>query len=71
MSHDLQSEMQEKALLAQLIVGRTNRAVAEDSLAELERLADTAGAAVVGSLTQRRQRPTSSFFFTGSQTPPP
>jgi GTP-binding protein HflX len=36
--------------------------VAEDSLAELGRLADTAGAVVVGTITQRRQRPTVGFL---------
>ncbi|MCA1808303.1 MAG: GTPase HflX [Lentisphaerae bacterium] len=47
----------ERALLVQVIYGRRTRDEAEDSLAELERLADTAGATVVGSITQRRERP--------------
>ncbi len=44
----------EKALLVQVNIGRHDRDRARDSLAELERLADTAGADVVGVMTQRR-----------------
>ena len=43
-TRDIQSVDQERALLVQAIVGRTSREEAADSLAELERLADTAGA---------------------------
>lgn len=53
----------ERALLAQVTIGRRGPREAADSLAELERLADTAGAAVVGSLTQRRERPDAGFFI--------
>jgi GTP-binding protein HflX len=53
---------QERALLVQAVYGRRTREEAEDSLSELERLAETAGAAVVGSITQRRERPTANFF---------
>jgi len=59
---DIKSVAQERALLVQAIVGRTTRDEAADSLAELERLADTAGATVIGSITQRRDRPTGNFF---------
>lgn len=59
---DIKNVAQERALLVQGIVGRTSREEAADSLAELERLADTAGATVVGSITQKRERPTSGFF---------
>ncbi len=52
----------ERALLAQVIVGRQLRDQARDSLEELERLADTAGAVTVGSLTQHRQRPTPRYL---------
>jgi len=52
----------ERALLVQVLCGRQSREEAADSLAELERLADTAGAVVCGSITQRRERPTPSFF---------
>lgn len=54
---------QERALLVQVINGHQSREEAADSLAELERLADTAGAAVLGSITQRRGRPDSAFFI--------
>lgn len=53
----------ERALLVQAIIGRQNTAEAEDSLAELERLADTAGARVLGSITQRRDHPNAAFFI--------
>jgi len=58
----VETETPEKALLVQAILGRQDRATAEDSLLELERLADTAGAMVVGTITQRRAKPNSSFF---------
>lgn len=53
----------ERALLAQVIVGRQSREESADSLAELERLADTAGMRVAGSLTQRRDRPDPGTFM--------
>ena len=53
----------EKALLVQTVIGRAKRAESEESLRELERLADTAGADVVGTITQRRDRPTSGLFI--------
>ncbi len=53
----------EKALLVQVIVGRQNRDQARDSLAELERLAETAGAVVVGAVTQRRPRISARFYI--------
>lgn len=53
----------ERALLVQVIHGRWDKAEAADSLQELERLADTAGAVVVGSITQRRERPTAGFLI--------
>jgi GTP-binding protein HflX len=52
----------ERALLVQAILGRQGREHAADSIEELERLADTAGAVVVGSVTQRRDRPTHQYF---------
>ncbi|MFH1476458.1 MAG: GTPase HflX [Verrucomicrobiota bacterium] len=54
---------QERALLIQVIIGHQSQAEAADSLAELERLADTAGAVVLGSFTQRRSRPDPAFFI--------
>ncbi len=53
----------ERALLVQVILGTQSRDRAADSLAELERLADTAGATVLGSLTQRRDRPDPALFI--------
>ncbi len=53
----------EKAILVQVIIGRIPLDLAEDSLTELAGLADTAGAEVVGTITQRRDRPTGQFFI--------
>lgn len=53
----------ERALLVQVVWGDRRREEFEDSLLELERLADTAGVGVVGRCTQRRDRPTASFFI--------
>jgi len=53
----------ERALLAQVVHGTWRKEEAAESLLELERLADTAGAEVVGTITQRRDRPTAAFFI--------
>jgi GTP-binding protein HflX len=53
----------ERALLVQVVVGRAGRAVAKDSLEELERLADTAGAVVLGTLSQNRPAPTPKYYI--------
>jgi len=53
----------ERALLVQVVIGRAGRMVAKDSLEELERLADTAGAVVLGSLSQNRPAPTPKYFI--------
>ncbi len=50
------TSFREKALLVQLVYDRDAKEEAEASLAELERLVDTVGATVVGSITQRRER---------------
>ncbi|MBI2438696.1 MAG: GTPase HflX [Lentisphaerae bacterium] len=55
------SSSKERALLIQVILGPQAPEEAADSLAELERLADTAGAVVLGSITQRRHRPDTAF----------
>ena len=54
--------VKERALLVQVILGKRSKDEAEDSLLELERLADTAGAIVVGRITQCRGKPTPGFF---------
>lgn len=56
------SQPRERALLVQVVLGRQDRHDAEASLDELQRLADTAGADVVGRITQRRDRPTPGLF---------
>jgi len=52
----------ERAVLVQLIPFGQSPAEAADSLAELERLADTAGVVVAGQVTQRRRQPTPQFL---------
>ncbi len=52
----------ERALLVQVVHGRQTKAEGVESLAELERLADTAGVVVIGAVTQRRDRPTPKFY---------
>lgn len=59
---DTAADSRERAILVQVITPRQDPLEAEDSLQELARLADTAGAEVVGSITQRRQRPTAPFY---------
>ena len=53
----------ERALLVQGVIGRAGRIVARDSLEELERLADTAGAVVLGTISQYRPAPTPKYFI--------
>ncbi len=49
-------------MLVQVVLGNRDRAEATESLDELARLADTAGALVIGRLTQRRDRPTAGLL---------
>jgi len=60
--HDLHQDQQERCVLAQVVTRSLGKQMAEESLRELERLADTAGATVVGSVVQNLNRPTPSFF---------
>ncbi len=53
----------EKAVLAALRLPTQRRYEVEESLDELERLASSAGADVVGRFTQERQAPTPALFF--------
>lgn len=53
----------ERALLVQVVLGMRDREEAADSLLELERLADTAGAVVTGCVTQRRPKPAPGFLI--------
>jgi GTP-binding protein HflX len=55
-------ELQERAMLIQVSPPQQRREEAEESIHELERLADTAGVTVVGVITQRRARPTTAFL---------
>lgn len=52
----------EKAILAGVDTGKSNW-LAEDSLAELEGLAKTAGAVVVGRTVQKKERPDTALFL--------
>ena len=53
----------EKAFLAALRLPTQRRVEVEESLDELGRLAESAGAEVVGRLTQERQAPSASLYF--------
>ncbi len=53
----------EKAFLAALRLPNQRRFEVEESLDELGRLAESAGAEVVGRLTQERKAPTASLYF--------
>ena len=59
---DNRTDTTERAILVQVVDPRRRPEEAADSLLELERLADTAGTEVVGSVTQRRERPTPNFY---------
>ncbi len=53
----------ERAVLAAVKLPRQRRTDVEESLDELERLAESAGARVVGRLTQERQAPSAALYF--------
>jgi GTP-binding protein HflX len=53
----------ERALLAQVVLSRTDSSEAADSLLELGRLADTAGLEVTAQITQNRDRPDGGTMF--------
>ena len=54
---------EEKAVLAALRLPTQRRYEVEESLDELGRLAESAGAKVVGRITQERKRPTPGLYF--------
>ena len=54
---------QEKAFLAALRLPKQRRVDVDESLDELSRLAESAGAQVVGRLTQERKAPSASLYF--------
>lgn len=56
-------DAQDRAVLVGIDRERTDGWSIEDDLAELERLTDTAGARVVGSVTQRLERPDARTFI--------
>ena len=56
-------EEEERAILAGLACSGRSGQTIEESIHELERLAETAGAVVVGTFIQRRDRPDAAFFL--------
>src|SRR5574340_241020 len=62
-SYEIVSESDERAILVGIDRARTDGWTLDDDLAELTRLADTAGAAVVGSVTQRLERANPRTFI--------
>jgi len=61
--YSVKSQVEETAILVQVILRGTKKEDAADSLLELERLADTAGVSVKGFVTQHRNSPTPQFFI--------
>jgi len=54
--------MKEKAIIVGLVMGRVSPYEAEESLQELSLLARTAGAQVIDTVVQRRQKPDPAYF---------
>lgn len=67
--HSTTEDKPEKTLFVQVITGRQTREEALDSIEELARLADTAGLEAVGSITQRRMRPSPQYFIGSGKLP--
>jgi GTP-binding protein HflX len=63
------SASSEAALLVQTLLGRHTTEEAAESGLELERLANTAGVRVAGTITQHRQSPTPNFFIGEGKLP--
>lgn len=57
------SVLKEQAILVGVILPDDDRSDYEDPLEELANLSRTAGATVVGALTQKRQKPDAAFFL--------
>ncbi len=60
--HQTTQDLKERAMLVQVTPPRQRREEAEESIHELERLADTAGVAVVGVITQRLPSPSRAYL---------
>lgn len=58
----MNADTRERAILIQAVLRGQRTEAAQDSLTELARLADTAGVNVVGSITQRRAKPTAALL---------
>jgi GTPase len=61
--HDTGAEQQDRAVLVNLITDSTNGGLAEYSLSELARLADTAGVEVIDTIAQRKSEPDPRLFL--------
>ncbi len=61
--HEVIREVVDKAILVGVDRGREDGWALEDDLEELQRLTDTAGAVVVGTVTQRLERPNPRTFI--------
>lgn len=62
-SYEVVGDAEERALLVGIERARSDGWTLEDDLSELARLADTAGAVVVGTATQRMERPNPRTFI--------
>jgi GTP-binding protein HflX len=61
--HETSGDTQERAILVSLTGGRENEVRDEMSLAELERLAYTAGVEVLGTIRQNKDKPDTKWFI--------
>jgi len=61
--HDIIEHIEEQAVLVSLFSGPNGRLEDELSMEELQRLAETAGVAVVGMVRQQKDRPDSRWFI--------
>lgn len=61
--HDVIEKIRESAILVSLTGGKEEQVLGEMSLVELERLAETAGVEVVGTIRQNKETPDSKWFI--------
>ncbi|RYD05597.1 hypothetical protein N752_08485 [Desulforamulus aquiferis] len=61
--HEISSNFEERAVLVGVKISNEHEQKASESMEELVRLADTAGAIVLGEFLQKRQRPDSATFI--------
>ncbi|MDD3926219.1 MAG: GTPase HflX [bacterium] len=63
LTHETSGPLLETAVIAAIYLSSIDEAEIDEDMAELNRLADTAGARVIARVTQRRQDPDPSYFL--------